>query len=87
MTPSPAVLDPLIGGRTLTLQRHSPKHGTAVSLFAGVHHSGRTMIDAVEPLDGYRVIFREFFDIPDDALAFWEQQTAELFGTDLDDLL
>ena len=60
---------------------HSPVHGGHVSYWFQAKPDGRIQIDA-KLCDGDRLLFKEFFDDVEDALTFWHETHAELFGTD-----
>lgn len=65
-------------GRHHGVMFHSPRHKGLVSLWIQSHDDGRIQVDAVVPIDGYRLLFKRFFTDGAQARAFWHEQHAEL---------
>lgn len=71
--------EPLIG-RHHGVCLHSPRHGGHVSLWIQALTDGRLQVDAVYPMDGYRVLFKERYDDGAQARQAWRARYLELFG-------
>lgn len=73
-------VEPLIG-RHLETTLSSPRHGGAVvSLWIQPLNDGQIQVDAVLPIDGYRVLFKERHATAGPAIASWRAHYLELFG-------
>jgi hypothetical protein len=63
--------------------RPSAQHnGWIVSLWIQPLVDGRVQVDAIIPIDGYKVLFKERFATARPAIAFWRAHYLELFGID-----
>lgn len=72
-------VEPLIG-RMYEVMHHSPGHGAVVSLCIQARPAGVVQVDAILPIDGYRLLFKRAFQEGADAVTFWRAQHLELFG-------
>lgn len=73
--------EPLIG-TACAVMLPAPAHNGVVSLWLQALPSGEIQVDAIAPMQDYRVLFRERFTDETEARAFWCEQYAELFGHD-----
>lgn len=73
--------EPLLG-RHHGVMHHSAQHGGHVSLWIQSFLDGEIQVDAIVPMDGYRVLFERLFRDGAQARAFWQAQFLELFGFD-----
>ena len=76
-------LEPLIGGRYLGTMLHSPRHGgLLVDLWIQTRPCGAIQVDAVVPMQDYKVLFKERFSTAGPAVEYWRARYLELFGVD-----
>lgn len=76
-------LEPLISGRPLGTMLHSSRHGgLLVDLWIQTRPCGAIQVDAIVPMQDYKVLFKELFYDEAPAIAAWRAHYLDLFGID-----
>lgn len=76
-------LDPLLGGRFIGTMLPSSRHGgLLVHLVIQARPGGAIQVDAIVPMQDYRLLFKQRFDTAGPAIAFWRKHYLALFGID-----
>lgn len=76
-------LEPLISGRPLGTMLHSSRHGgLLVDLWIQTRPCGAIQVDAIVPMQDYKVLFKDRHATAGPAIAAWRAHYPELFGLD-----
>lgn len=76
-------VEPLVSGRPLVTMLHSTAHGgLVVDLWLQTRPCGAIQVDAIVPMQDYKVLFRERHDTAGPAIASWRAHYLALFGVD-----
>lgn len=76
-------LEPLLGGRFIGTMLHSPRHGgQLVHLVIQARPGGVIQVDAIVPMQEYKVLFKERHATAGPAIASWRAHYMALFGID-----
>lgn len=76
-------LEPLVSGRPLVTMMHSAVHGgLVVDLWIQTRPGGAIQVDAIIPMQDYKVLFKEQHETPGPAIASWRAHYLTLFGVD-----
>ena len=76
-------VEPLLGGRYLATMLHSPRHGgLLVDLWIQTRPCGAIQVDAIVPMQDYKVLFKERHATAGPAIASWRAHYLALFGID-----
>lgn len=76
-------LEPLVSGRPLVTMLCSDEHGgLVVDLWLQTRPCGAIQVDAIVPMQDYKVLFKERHDTAGPAIASWRAHYLALFGVD-----